>query len=149
MAPAALRRGADAYTVFAGGQRDLMGADGLAFGCEFYGGVGGFGRIDGEIHGEMLAGEDCAGDADRLRLELGLGASGERNGVDGDAGLLGLPCGARGRAVILVAVGDEQRRGGSCRRAAKPGLRGRAIRYWCRVRRRLACAANEGRIRRA
>ena len=62
-----------------------MGADGLAFGGEVDGGLGGFGGEDGEVNGETLAGEDGAGDADGLGLELGLGASGEGDGVDGDA----------------------------------------------------------------
>ena len=55
----------------------------------------------------LISGEDGAGNADGFRLELWLGASGQRDGVYGYAVLSGLPCGARDRAIVFVAVGDE------------------------------------------
>ncbi len=140
MAPAALRLVRMRTRFSPAIERDLVGADGLAFGGEFDRGFGGARGVDGEVDREVLAGEDGAGDADGFGLELGLSASAERDGVDGDAKLLSLPGGAGGGAIVLIAVGQQQRCGGWCRRGARRGLRGWGIRGWCRGRRHRRCA---------
>ena len=84
-----------------------MGADGLALSLEFHRGLGGLRRIDGEINGEMLTGENGAGNADGLGLKLRLCAARESDGIDGNSQLLGLPGGAGGGSVILIAVADQ------------------------------------------
>ena len=97
----------DANAIFARGEGDLVRTDGLSLGGEFNCGSGRFRRIDGEVDGKVFAGEHRARNSHGFGLELGLCASGQRNGVDGDADLLRLPCCSSGGAVIFIAVGDQ------------------------------------------
>ena len=81
--------------------------------------VTGFRRRYIQVDGKLFAGECQRGKAHRFQAQVRTGAAFQRESIDGDAEVLGLPGRARDAAGVFVSIGDQNQAREPIRREAR------------------------------